>query len=258
MAVEISHVGFVRDGRKILDDVHLNIARGECIALVGKNGSGKTTLLKHLNGLYRPSSGAVRILGQDTRRARIADLARHVGFVFQNPNDQLFKPNVREEIEVAPRALQRLDDAWLEELLNRFGLRPFLDRSPFTLSEGEKKRVTFAAALAAHPEILALDEPTTGQDHAIHAALAQLVRELQDAGLAIILATHDLEFAEQVAPRWIALAEGTIVADGAPDQVMQDDAAMARAALRPTARFRLERELARRQGAEMLRGTQAT
>ena len=114
------------------------------------------------------------------------------------------------------------------------------------LSEGEKKRVSFAAALAAHPDIVALDEPTTGQDFAFRAALARLVRELQNEGITIILATHDLEFAEQVAPRWIVLADGEIIADAAPDDVMRNESVLARAALCATARFRLEQGLAQR------------
>jgi len=244
--IEMRAVSFARDRREVLRQISLEIARGECVALVGKNGSGKTTLLKHLNALHRPARGSVTVLNQDTRNARVPDLAPHVGFVFQNPHDQLFKPNVREEIEVAPRALKRLDRAWIEKLCDEFELPPFLERSPFLLSEGEKKRVSFAAALAAQPEIVALDEPTTGQDFAFRAALARLVRDLQNEGITIILATHDLEFAEQIAPRWIVLADGEIVADGAPANVMQNETILARAALRPTARFRMQEGLALR------------
>jgi energy-coupling factor transport system ATP-binding protein len=238
--IRLCDVSFVRDGHAVLRNVSLEGARSECVALVGKNGSGKTTLLKHLNALYQPTRGSVVVLNQDTRRARVSDLARQVGLVFQNPNDQLFKPNVREEIEVAPRALDRFDRAWMDKLCDWFGLEPLLERSPFTLSEGEKKRVAFAAALAARPQIVALDEPTTGQDFAFRTALARLLRDLQSEGVTIILATHDLEFAQQVALHWIVLADGEIVADGAPDAVMANDAAMARAALRPTAWFRMQ------------------
>ncbi len=238
--VEMCEATFQRDGRAILHPLSLDVARGECIALVGKNGSGKTTMLKLLNGLNLPSRGTVAVLNRDTRRARVSDLAQHVGFVFQNPNDQLFKPNVREEIEVAPRVLKRIDRAWLEKLYDWFNLHPLLDRSPFLLSEGEKKRVTFAAALAARPEIVVLDEPTTGQDFAFRAALARLLRELPDEGMTILFATHDLEFAEHVAPRWIVLADGASIADAAPDAVMQNADVLARASLRPTARFRFQ------------------
>lgn len=240
--IKMHDVSFERDGREILRHVHFDLVRGECVALIGKNGAGKTTLLKHLNALYRPTRGTVIVLNQDTRSARMSDLTQHVGLVFQNPNDQLFKLTVREEIQVAPRALNHFDRPWIEKLLDRFELRPLLERSPFTLSEGEKKRVAFAAALATHPEIIALDEPTTGQDYAFRTALVRLLRELQSEGITILLATHDLEFAEEVATRWIAMVDGEIVADGAPDAVMRNDAAMARAALRPTPRFRIQTE----------------
>lgn len=238
-AVEVSDVWFSRERSDILRGVRFAIARGECVALVGKNGSGKTTLLKHLNALNRPARGAVLILGRDIRNACVSDLARQVGLVFQNPNAALFKSSVREEIEVAPRALNHFDGPWIERLYSQFGLQPLLDRSPFILSEGEKKRVAIAAALAAQPQIVALDEPTAGQDDHFRAALARLLRELQSEGVALLLATHDLEFAEEVAPRWIVLADGEVVADGAPETVMQNAEAMARAALRPTGRFRL-------------------
>src|SRR5574341_123202 len=239
-AVEMHNVFFAREGKEILRNINADLHRGECVALVGKNGSGKTTLLKHLNALYRPTRGDVIMLNQNTSGVNVSELARQFALVFQNPNDQLFKPNVREEIEVAPRALKRFDRAWLEKLYNLFHLHPFLERSPFALSEGEKKRVAFAAALAARPQIIALDEPTTGQDFSFRTALVQLLRELQGRGLTILFATHDLGFAEEVASRWIAMADGEIVADGAPDAVMRNDAAMARAALRPTARFQLQ------------------
>lgn len=144
---------------------------------------------------------------------------------------------------MAPRALNRFDAAWLEKLYDLFSLHAFLERSPFTLSEGEKKRVAFAAALATRPQILALDEPTTGQDFSFRIALVELLAELQKQGITIFFATHDLGFAEEIAARWIVLAGGEIVADAAPDGVMANDTAVARAALRPTARFRLQNAL---------------
>lgn len=240
--VEFRNVSFEQEGKEILTNINLELDRSECVALVGKNGSGKTTLLKHLNALHRPTRGNVIVLDQNTRTAAVSHLAREVAIVFQNPNDQLFKPNVREEVEVAPRALKRFDTARLETMYNSFELRPLLDRSPFTLSEGEKKRVAFASAMAARPRIIALDEPTTGQDYSFRTALVQLLRELLNEGITIFFATHDLGFAEEIASRWIVLADGKLIAQGTPDEVMANDAAMTHAALRPTARFRLARE----------------
>ncbi len=246
--VEARGLSFAREGRAILQDIQFELRRGECVALIGQNGSGKTTLLKHLDGLYCPTAGSLRVLGQDTVRTPVSDLAQHVGLVFQNPNDQLFKPNVREEIEVAPRALRRFETAWIEKLIAMFELAPLLDRSPFTLSEGEKKRVAFAATLAARPAIVALDEPTTGQDSAFRSALARLMHDLQGEGMTILLATHDLEFAESAASRWLVLADGRIIVHGLPDDVMANAEVMQRAALRSTARFRFVQAMAANAG----------
>ncbi|HEY3289681.1 MAG TPA: ATP-binding cassette domain-containing protein, partial [Anaerolineae bacterium] len=155
--IEAEAMGYDIEGRAILRAINLKMSRGETVALIGRNGSGKTTLLKHLNGLRRPTRGRLVVLGNDTRRVKVATLAARVGFVFQNPNDQLFKLSVRDEIEVGARALQRLDVRLLESIYDAFDLRQLLNRSPFMLSEGQKKRVALAAALAVQPDILALD-----------------------------------------------------------------------------------------------------
>lgn len=241
--LKVQDVSYLRDKVEVLRHVNLKVLRGDCVAVVGRNGSGKTTLLKHLIGIHRPSLGSVTVLDQDTRHIHVSDLARHVGFVFQNPNDQLFKPNVREEIEVAPRALGRYEAGWVEHLIEWFQLTELLDRSPFTLSEGEKKRVAFASALAAHPAILVLDEPTTGQDYVFRVALERLLLELRNQGMTSVLATHDLQFAEQVASRWCVMAGGEIIGEGSPETIMRDEIVLSLAGLRATPPFRLQREL---------------
>lgn len=238
--IEMQRVGCQREGRTILHEVSFRVARGESIALVGRNGAGKTTLLRLLNGLQQPSQGQVLVINQDTRRTRVSTLAREVGIAFQNADAQFFKTRVRDEIEVAPRAWQRLDRAWLEQLYEWFELAPLLERSPFTLSEGEKKRVALVTTLATHPTILALDEPTTGQDAMFRANLVRVLRELPARGMTLLIATHDLEFAEQVAPRWLVLGEGTLLADTTPDHVMRDATLLARAALQPTAQWQFQ------------------
>ncbi|MCL4506214.1 MAG: ATP-binding cassette domain-containing protein [Chloroflexi bacterium] len=245
--IEAEGLGHDLAGRPVLRDINLRVLSGDTVALVGRNGSGKTTLLKHLNGLRRPARGRLSVLGHDMRKARMADLAAQVGYVFQNPNDQLFKLTVREEIEVGARATRRFDSRLLDALYDNFDLRSLLDCSPFRLSEGQKKRVAFASALAVHPELLVLDEPTVGQDAASHDAL---VRWLRESHQTTIIATHDLEFAQEVAPRWIALAGGETVADGAPACLMSDARVMSIAGLRPTARFQLAAQTGHLTGAE--------
>ena len=242
-ALEVDTIRFGYKGEKVLDGVSLQLHSGECVALVGRNGGGKTTLIKNFNGLLKPQEGRVTVRGKDTRKTPLTELARHVGYAWQNPNDQLFQVNVRQEVLAGPRALRAYDEAWCDRLFERFGLKGLLDRSPFRLSEGEKKRVAFATALASRPEIVVLDEPTAGQDEPFRRELVNLIGELRAEGRTVVLVTHDLEFAAEHADRWITLAEGRIVADGTPTSVMSDTKAMAAAGLRPTQLFEFIRKL---------------
>lgn len=243
--VRFEQVAFAVAGRTILRDITFEMRSGECLALVGANGAGKTTLIRHLNGLNRPTRGEVLVLGQTTRRARVSQLARQVGLAFQNANDQFFKFAVWDEIGVGARALGGYDEAWLHELAALFRLEPLLSASPYRLSEGEKKRVAFAAALAARPAILILDEPTAGQDWHFRQALGDLLQELRGRGQTILLVTHDLEFAEQHASRWLLLAAGEVLAAGPPWEVMADAAALRHAHLEPTQAFHMHTALSK-------------
>jgi len=181
-------------------------------------------------------------MGLDTTRAKVSELARHVGVAFQNPNNQFFKFTVWDEITVAARALDAYDEVWLKELVKLFRLEPLLHQAPYRLSGGEKKRVAFAAALASKPAILALDEPTAGQDGYFRRALGSLLAELRARGQAVILITHDLSFAEKHAHRWLLMSQGLVISEGTPWQVMADEAAMRQANLESTDTFRLYAE----------------
>jgi energy-coupling factor transport system ATP-binding protein len=242
-ALEVDTIRFRYDGENVLDGVSLQLHPGECVALVGRNGGGKTTLIKNFNGLLKPQEGRVTIRGRDTRKTPLTELARHVGYAWQNPNDQLFQVNVREEVLEGPRALGAYDEEWCDRLFERFGLKGLLDRSPFRLSEGEKKRVAFATALASRPEIVVLDEPTAGQDEPFRRELGSLIGELRTEGRTVVLVTHDLEFAAEHADRWVTLAQGRVVAEGSPASVMSDSKNMAAAGLRPTQSFEFIRKL---------------
>jgi energy-coupling factor transport system ATP-binding protein len=235
----VENISFSIDGKPILRDISFTLTKGECLAVVGANGAGKTVLLKHLNGLNRPSQGRVVVMDKDTRETKVSQLARLIGIAFQNPNNQFFKLTVREEIEVSAKALDCYDPSWIKELVAFFHLEPLLDRAPFRLSGGEKKRVAFAAALAARPAILALDEPTAGQGWYFRRALGRLLTRLLDRGQSLILVTHDLAFAEAYAHRWLVLAEGRVIARGRPGEVMADNRALKRAHLEPTDAHRL-------------------
>ncbi|AOY58702.1 MULTISPECIES: ABC transporter ATP-binding protein [Desulfococcus] len=217
--IELDGVSFERGGRRIIDNVSLSIDRGECVAIVGPNGAGKTTLLKLFNGLFRPVSGRVLLNGKDIRKEKVSRLARHVGMAFQNPSGQFFKLTVWDEITVAAKTLNRYDPEWIDTLIRLFRLGDLVTRPPYRLSSGEKKRTAFAAALSARPDILILDEPTSGQDRHFKNALSGFLAELQEQGQTVVLVTHDLGFAETCAPRWLYLDGGRIIAQGAPRRV---------------------------------------
>ncbi len=215
----IEKVSFRRDGRTVLDDVSFSVHPGECVAIVGPNGAGKTTLLKHFNGLLRPSSGRVLLEGRNIRKEKVSRLARHVGMAFQNPTGQFFKLSVWDEITVAARAMNRYDPAWIDELVRLFRLETLTSRPPYRLSDGEKKRVAFAAALSARPDLLVLDEPTSGQDRSFKEALGGFLTALQARGQTVVLVTHDLDFAARYACRWLVLKDGRITTAGTPRRV---------------------------------------
>ncbi len=229
--------------RPVLRDVSFALRRGEIAALVGANGSGKTTLARHINGLARPVAGRVLVCGRDTRRVSTSALAANVGLVFQNPDSQFFKLTVAEEIRVGPRALGIEAEDWIALLARKLGLTALMQRAPFRLSGGEKKRVAVAAALAVRPELLVFDEPTAGQDLFFRQALGDLLLGLAEEGRAVLMVTHDLGFAERCASRWLVLGNGTIAADGAPARIMADAGLLRRCGLMPTDAFRLRTRL---------------
>ncbi len=216
-------LSFRVEQKQILHKISLEVGKGEILALIGRNGSGKTTLLKHFNGLLRPTAGKVIFQGEELGDKAPSEMAMHVGLSFQNPNDQFFKYRVKDEILVGPKMLGRVEENWLQKIWNAFGLHGLLDRSPYRLSEGEKKRVALASILAMQPQIFVLDEPTSGQDGRFREALAIFLVELRNRGFTIVIATHDLDFAEAVADRWIVLHEGRMVADGPPGDLCGDE-----------------------------------
>jgi len=197
----------------VLKDVTFDLKAGEPAAIVGRNGAGKTTLIKHLNGLLRPDSGTVRVEGIPVRRRSARELAAAIGVCFQNPNDQFFRATVRDELLTGPRMLGRQWDDWIEELCDMFDLYPLLDRSPYRLSEGEKKRVAVASILAMKPRTLVLDEPAAGQDARFREALVKALGRVERTGCALLVVTHEMEFARAVADRRIVLEQGTVISD---------------------------------------------
>jgi energy-coupling factor transport system ATP-binding protein len=196
----------------VLRSVSLEVRPGERVAVVGRNGSGKTTLLRLALGLLPPAAGRVLLGGRDPRRVPAIQLARLAGFVAQEPELGFLGQSVREEIELglAPEQLPFAHE--LAERL-RLPLADFADRSPYRLSGGEQRRLSLVTGLARRPLLLALDEPTFGQDRRGHEALVEALGELVGQGSAVLAATHDERFVRDATERRIELADGWVLAD---------------------------------------------
>ena len=224
------------NGVKALKGVSLKIMRGEFLAIMGENGAGKTTLVKHFNGLLRPDRGEVYVDGRNIADMTVASLARRVGLVFQNPDDQLFSESVEEEIAFAMRNFG-FDRDTIEKrttwALDFLGLGRYRKASPFTLSGGERKRVALASVLAWDPEVIVLDEPTIGQDYAQKERLSGLLMRLREQGKTIVIVTHDVEFVAECKPRVALMAEGRITADGPAERILTDPELLRRASVNP-------------------------
>ncbi len=215
-----------------LRGVTLQVSPGEVVGIIGPTGSGKSTLIQHFNGLLRPSAGSVRVDGQDLwapgadrRRAR-----QQIGLVFQFPEYQLFEDSVRKDVAYGPRNLGLSDGeiaARVEEALQQVGLDPtrFSDRSPFTLSGGEMRRVALAGVLAMRPRTLVLDEPTAGLDPRGKRELVDRIETLHRQGLTIVLVTHNMDEVARLASRIIVMHEGRVVAEGTAREIFarEDD-----------------------------------
>ncbi|TFG33675.1 ABC transporter ATP-binding protein [Candidatus Thorarchaeota archaeon] len=231
----MENVHFAYDGLyTALSGVSLQIDDGERVAIMGTNGAGKTTLVKHLNGLLRPITGRIILDGVDTKHYSVAELAREIGLVMQNPDHQLFLDTVEKEITFGLKQLGFSN----EEIQERFvktvsilGLGGLCNRSPFALSGGERKRVALASVLATEPRILALDEPTIGQDAHQKEKLAEMLMGLNEKGRTVVVVTHDIEFVIENFPRTIAMADGTIIADGPTNLVLSNEDVLRRCSL---------------------------
>ena len=224
------------DGTEALSDVHCVIRRGEFVAILGQNGSGKTTLVKHLNGILTPSAGEIRLQGKSLRGQPATALSRRVGLVFQNPDHQIFAERIWDEVAFGPR-LQGLAEvavaARVEEALEAVGLAGMGDLDPFILTKGTRQRIAVASTLATKPEVIILDEPTTGLDHAELQGMMALIRRLNEAGHTILIITHAMDIAAACARRVILMQGGRILRDGPTREVFADEAGIGETGLTP-------------------------
>ncbi len=225
-----------------LADVSLECRPGEVVAIVGESGSGKSTLARLAAGLLRPGGGTIDAGGLDTRFAKPQAIASRLGLVFQNPNHQLLAATIRDELALGPRNLgcapaevaSRVDG-----VASRLGLEPVLDRHPYRVPIAVRKRVTIAAVLAMLPSILVLDEPATGQGPRETRSIEGLVRGEAARGVAVVVITHDLQFAGAVADRIVVLRAGRVQAEGPARALLADEVGLRLAGLEPPPLVRL-------------------
>lgn len=236
MSIELKHASFIyEDGYKANDDLNLVIEAGERVAIIGQNGAGKTTAVKMMNGLNRPTDGVVLVDGVDTKTQTAATIAHTVGYVFQNPDDQIFNQNVRQEIEYMPRRI-KMDEAEMKRRVDKAvelcGLKKYMKKNPYDLPFPIRKFVTIADVLALEPKYVIFDEPTAGQDDYGTKLLEHLLEVLKEEGIGVVTITHDMEFVARNFDRVVVMAHKQILANGTAKEVFSNDEVVADAKLK--------------------------
>jgi len=246
-AIELEGCSYTYDGRvRALQGVSCAIEAGSWVALIGQNGSGKSTLAKLCNGLLRPEEGRVRVMGRDIADRPVGEIAREVGYLFQNPDDQIFAPTVREEIAFGLRNLgfpagERARR--LEAALDLFGLTAYAERPPAVLGYGLRRQVTVASLFACRPSILILDEATRGLDWEKTQLLLDRFGEQQEAGHTILFITHDMRLVAERASHVLILHRGELLAEGSVREILARPRLLARASVSPPPVTRLSQLL---------------
>ena len=225
-----------------LRGIDLSIREGEFIAILGQNGSGKTTLAKHFNGLLKPTCGRMLVQGKPTTECSHRELAHRVGYVFQNPDHQIFAKTVREEVGFGLKVFGENSNAIekrVADALEIVELQGYEQKVPFTLTKGERQRVAVASVLAVQPQVVILDEPTTGLDYRHQRNMMDMLKRLNQQGHTIIIITHSMWVAAEYAQRTIVLKDGCILSDGPTRVVFTNEARLSEASLRPSSLLRL-------------------
>lgn len=247
MKIEIKDLQFsYPNGVQALSGISLGIEAGEQVAIVGQNGAGKTTLVRHFNGLLQPTFGEVRIGDWDTRTYSVAKLASRVGYVFQNPDEQLFSRDVKTEVAFGPKNLgfnEEQVQSRVDEALAMTELADKTETNPYDLSPTWRKMVAIASIIAMNTPIVIFDEPTTGQDAANIARIANVIKMLRERGKTVITITHDIDFCAENFERVIAMSQGVIILDGKANDVFGEAEILATTYVDPPQLTRLGKKL---------------
>jgi energy-coupling factor transport system ATP-binding protein len=243
MKIEIKNLRFTYPtGLEALRGISLAIEPGEQVGIVGQNGAGKTTLVKHLNGLLQPTQGSVTVGDWDTTKHPVAKLASRVGYVFQNPDEQLFSRNVGLEVAFGPRNLGYAAgkvDTLVKDALALTELGDKTEANPYDLSSTWRKMVALASIISMDTDIVIFDEPTTGQDAVNIRRIANVIQALRERGKTVITITHDIDFCAENFERVIAMAQGQILLDGPANEVLGQEAILATTYVEPPQLTRL-------------------
>jgi energy-coupling factor transport system ATP-binding protein len=234
-----------------LDGVSLEIPEGQSVGIVGQNGSGKTTLTKLLNGLLKPTSGSIVVDGKDTAKNSVQQMSSTVGYVFQNPNHQLFAPSVNAELAFGPTNLKLPPEEIKERIAHArefFDIKQYAEMHPYRLSFPLRKLVGIASVFTMGPKVFVLDEPTTGQDHQTTKVINQLIHRLQDRGSTVICVSHDMPLLADVSERMIVMWNAKIIADGGAREVFGNTEVMERTHIAPPQVTQISLRLKSRKG----------
>jgi energy-coupling factor transport system ATP-binding protein len=247
MKIEIKDLRFTYPtGPEALSGISLKIEAGEQVAIVGQNGAGKTTLVRHFNGLLQPTGGSVLIGDWDTKKHPVSKLASRVGYVFQNPDEQLFSKDVVTEVRFGPRNLgypkDKVDEL-VGQALSLTELNDKTETNPYDLSPTWRKMVALASVIAMDTPIVIFDEPTTGQDAATVARIANVIAELCKQGKTVVTITHDIDFCAENFARVIALSKGQVLLDGTTNEVLGQEEILAQTYVDPPQLTRLGKRL---------------
>lgn len=221
--VDFNNVCFRYDTEDTIKNLSFHIEKGDFVAVLGSNGAGKSTMSKLFNGILKPTSGDVTINGLNTKKTRTSTLAKHIGFLFQNPDRQICKNTVREELMFSLECIKAEKDyaeKQCSSIIEKFGFDG--DSDPFSLSRGERQKIALASIIVTEPDVLILDEPTTGLDYAECMQIMNIVKELNEKETTVIMVTHDMELVLDFAKKVLVMNDGTMIAYDEMRKVMKN------------------------------------